>query len=349
MGIDFAKRGCEMIIMGDCAMTSNGGSEETRALMPFDTCSRRQKGLKRYTMWTMWTLLAFICVVCPETQAACTLTYNDCLTPAGSYWTGPWGDQSGAECQTACAYFVGASLGETKALDLFDQTCIIARQYELNGTTKGHCLICDKRPVVGSCTSTGGGTGTGSGTGSSSGSGTVTDNGSDTGSGSCSGKTLCMDGNNLSYNISNGTVLLEGGRVTNNKTTATGDIILTLWATSSQYNGGLMSGYKMGEASAAPLGVNVVYTDLRLSAPFNKPSAGSYYVTLTLIESSGGNRAIADYVSFSKKYVSSDPVATPPASTPATTPTASTPASTPTSTSNSDSGGGGCFINSLMD
>lgn len=122
--------------------------------------------------------------------------------------------------------------------------------------------------------------------------------GSNSGSGSSGASDVNIDGA-VSYSIENDYIQIDVEKISNTGGAASGTLGMSVWATSSPYDGGSISGYKLGEYALTTLDEGYYYQPFTLSDQLNVPPNGVYYVTLVLTEVIGGEAYIVDYVSFS--------------------------------------------------
>lgn len=109
---------------------------------------------------------------------------------------------------------------------------------------------------------------------------------------------LGFDGQ-VSYFIENEKVIVEAEKILNSSNTGSGSIKLELYATSSKYTGGTLSGHLMGEFDFNdPLDANTHYYDIQKTDDYVQPPDGSYYVTLLLLEYQDTDFYIVDYITF---------------------------------------------------
>lgn len=77
---------------------------------------------------------------------------------------------------------------------------------------------------------------------------------------------------------------------------STGTLQVKLWATSSLYQGGTISGHLLASYKLEPLKAGQFYRDVRKVVPYTPPSVkGTYFITLTLSEYTGSGYVIVDY------------------------------------------------------
>lgn len=98
--------------------------------------------------------------------------------------------------------------------------------------------------------------------------------------------------------VNNGESLaITTGLIDNSVSTAgTGTLQVVLWATTSPYKGGSISGKQLGTYKLTPLKAGQYYRDLRKVVTYRPPSTkGTYFITLTLSEFSNNAFGIVDY------------------------------------------------------
>ncbi len=103
----------------------------------------------------------------------------------------------------------------------------------------------------------------------------------------------------VSYAIQDNVVSFEVESIVNYQQTATDPMHLRLYATPEPYSGGPLQGHELAAYPLAQgLNPNGTRTDLRGTAAYTPPPAGTYYLTVVLTELSEGQDLIADYVAF---------------------------------------------------
>lgn len=135
----------------------------------------------------------------------------------------------------------------------------------------------------------------GSGTGGSTGTGSGGSTGGASGAGALD---LVCD---CSYSTSADYVNLKAVRVQNNTGRTSGTLRLKLWATAQPYSGGDIAGYELATYTFADVLQNGTYfTNIDLSVPYEEPSEGTWYLTMTLTEYNNGQDYVMDYTTFAK-------------------------------------------------
>jgi hypothetical protein len=113
---------------------------------------------------------------------------------------------------------------------------------------------------------------------------------------------LAIEGN-VSYSSGNGQVTLRADRVKNNSTSGqSGTIRLELWATSSRYSGGGISGYRTASYQfTSTLAAGSFFSNVNRTVNFTDPPDGTYFLTLLVTEWTGSQFVIRDYRNFSNQ------------------------------------------------
>jgi len=96
-----------------------------------------------------------------------------------------------------------------------------------------------------------------------------------------------------------GTVDMSVAKISHRRTGTTGTLKLSLWLTDLPYRGGRLVGYEIGQVRKDPLQAGYVYTNVKNTAKFVQPPAGTYYATLVLSESDGEQFNTVAYLSSS--------------------------------------------------
>lgn len=100
-----------------------------------------------------------------------------------------------------------------------------------------------------------------------------------------------------------GTVNMKVKKISHTRATNTGTLRLGIWATNKPYTGGSINGYQLGYVQKQPLKAGFVYTDVDNTAKLKKPPAGTYYVTLVLMEFSKEDYSIVAWLSSTKPSI----------------------------------------------
>jgi len=112
------------------------------------------------------------------------------------------------------------------------------------------------------------------------------------------GDSLELSGT-FKWSISSGSATLSAEKISNNGSQTSGSLRLRLWATSSPFSGGTISGYVLAtSASLNPIEAGYYYSDLNLRGAFRRPPKGWYYTTLTLEQYTSSGWQIFDYGNF---------------------------------------------------
>jgi len=82
-----------------------------------------------------------------------------------------------------------------------------------------------------------------------------------------------------------------------------GTLKLKLWASASSYSGGTISGYILAVYNLGKLDSGDSFDNIEVSAAYDPPPYGRYYITLTLTEWDGSNDIIRDYASFENTQI----------------------------------------------
>lgn len=134
--------------------------------------------------------------------------------------------------------------------------------------------------------------------------------GSSSGGSTSSGSSMSMDGS-VGYSVSGSNLTMTVDSIVNSGNGTSGTLQLSLWATTSRYSGGELTGYILGESTLNPLSGGYHYTSVSRVTGFDPPPSGrSYYVTLILSEYRNNNFVIVDYRNFDNLYGSSAAPAT---------------------------------------
>lgn len=76
-------------------------------------------------------------------------------------------------------------------------------------------------------------------------------------------------------------------RISHNRPGATGTLKLAVWATREPYRGGPLTGYELGNVVKKALQPGYTYNDVKQTAKYQRPPAGTYYISLVLAEYDG--------------------------------------------------------------
>lgn len=101
-----------------------------------------------------------------------------------------------------------------------------------------------------------------------------------------------------SYDIQGDSITFGAAAVTNNRSGGTsGTLRLKMWATSTPYQGGTISGYLLASQTLGQLSGGYQYTSLSYTKSLEVPPAGTYHITMTVTEYDGQDFTM-DYVTF---------------------------------------------------
>ena len=120
---------------------------------------------------------------------------------------------------------------------------------------------------------------------------------------------LDFSGNYSWQTLSASTAVIRVDRITNNSTSGTsGTIRLELWATSSAYSGGNISGYKLAQHTLSPLNAGSSWVNVSSGTiAYSAPPTGTWHVTLVVSEytAAGSNDGftIRDFGGFGSRLV----------------------------------------------
>lgn len=102
------------------------------------------------------------------------------------------------------------------------------------------------------------------------------------------------------YKIDGSTLNLSAFEVLNSRNGGTsGTLKLKLWATSTPYTGGTISGYLLGEVNLGQLEGGHLFKNIQQTTKLRKPPGGVYFITIVLTEYNGQD-FIVDYMPFTK-------------------------------------------------
>lgn len=102
-----------------------------------------------------------------------------------------------------------------------------------------------------------------------------------------------------SWSISGTSIDLSAGKVANKSSSGTsGTVRLRVWATSSPYSGGTISGYVLGTRTLGTLSAGYSYNNVSGYVTYSAPPDGTYYTTMTAEEYTGSGYVIRDYLTF---------------------------------------------------
>jgi|ERR1035437_4120526 hypothetical protein len=102
-----------------------------------------------------------------------------------------------------------------------------------------------------------------------------------------------------SIDYSKSTVHITGDKIINNSESKSGTIKIRLFLTRTKYTGVSITGYVLAEYQFDPLPGQNYYYDIDKNLNFsNTPPAGTYYVTLTLLEYTNDGYVIMNYLNY---------------------------------------------------
>lgn len=93
----------------------------------------------------------------------------------------------------------------------------------------------------------------------------------------------------FTYSTEGGTLDMAVAKIAHRRTGHTGSLKLSVWMTAAPYTGGLLKGYEIGKVQKDPLKPGYEYTNVKNTAKFAPPPAGTYWPVLVLSESNGQN------------------------------------------------------------
>ena len=111
---------------------------------------------------------------------------------------------------------------------------------------------------------------------------------------------LNLDGNwKYVIDYSQNTVQIIGDNIINKESSGqSGTIKLYLYLTTTEYSGGTINGYRLGEFNFDPLSGGYQYNNIDQTVSYDTPPAGDYYATLVLTEYTNGEFIIMNYLKF---------------------------------------------------
>jgi len=81
-----------------------------------------------------------------------------------------------------------------------------------------------------------------------------------------------------------GIIDLNIAKISHTRTAKTGTLKLAIWATEEPYDNDVRKGFELGTVTKQPLDPGMGYTDVKNTAKYKKPPAGTYYVSVLLYE-----------------------------------------------------------------
>ena len=109
----------------------------------------------------------------------------------------------------------------------------------------------------------------------------------------------------LSYERSGSLMTLEVERIENHDPilpfSRSGTLTIQLWATSSPYYGGYLSGYLLAQAEIGRIRGGRFLSHVRRTVSFSSPPQGTYWIVMVLAEWQGFAYETIDYLRFSRR------------------------------------------------
>jgi hypothetical protein len=123
---------------------------------------------------------------------------------------------------------------------------------------------------------------------------------------------LAQDGSGLEligadWQVSGDQIEINATEVVNNNEYDSGSLELVVWATTSPYEGGSLTGYAIGTCPLDPLPGEYHYSDVGDDETYYSPPDGSYYTTVALEEYDGAQYVIVDYENMAGTYTVGSP------------------------------------------
>lgn len=100
-----------------------------------------------------------------------------------------------------------------------------------------------------------------------------------------------------------GTIDISVAKIGHTRTGKTGTLKLSVWATQKPYKGGSIKGFELGSVIKEALKPGYTYTEVKNTAKYKKPPAGTYYVHILLSEFQDGGYKIMDHLTSGKTVV----------------------------------------------
>jgi len=97
-----------------------------------------------------------------------------------------------------------------------------------------------------------------------------------------------------------GIIDLAVAKISHTRSSTTGTLELAVWATKAPYKGGGINGFKLGHVKKEALKTGYTYNNVKNTAKYNRPPAGTYHITLVLSEWDGDAYKIVAYLPSSK-------------------------------------------------
>lgn len=112
------------------------------------------------------------------------------------------------------------------------------------------------------------------------------------------------------YSYKDDRVTLNCDKIVNDAPSGTtGTLKVQLWATTEPYKGGHIEGFLMGSIRRDGLLPGNMYKDISEQTELKRPPAGTYYLSLLLMEYDGEEYLVKDHISFDNKKTFTDPEA----------------------------------------
>ncbi len=93
-----------------------------------------------------------------------------------------------------------------------------------------------------------------------------------------------------------GTIEIAVAKISHNRPANTGTLELSVWVTKDIYRGGGIRGFQLGSVKKDALKMGYSYSNVKHTAKFTKPPAGTYNTYLLLSEYDGSGYKIVDYI-----------------------------------------------------
>lgn len=96
--------------------------------------------------------------------------------------------------------------------------------------------------------------------------------------------------------LEGGTVEMEVASITHTRSSSTGTLKLSVWATDAPYAGGNLRGYLLGSVQKEALKPGYSCTNVKNTAKYLRPPVGRYYVNLVLSEFDSGEYRVVSWL-----------------------------------------------------
>lgn len=114
-------------------------------------------------------------------------------------------------------------------------------------------------------------------------------------------KTFIMEGPwKWQTSFEGGTINMQVAKISHTRSSHTGSLRLSAWATAKPYTGGSISGYQLGYVDKKALDAGYSYTNVNNTAKLKRPPGGNYYVSILLSEFNGGEYVVVGHLTSSK-------------------------------------------------